>query len=108
MLRRPQSVHHRKPRSIGGSNETRNRILLPYNKHEAWHLLFANFTAECIAEEINKLYLDPDYVIVARKRGVPCETESRNVPIATWPFLSASENALPSDASTSFQSKMPS
>jgi hypothetical protein len=68
MLRKPQSIHHRKPRSIGGRNEPRNRVLLPCKKHDAWHLLFANFTPERIAEEINRLYLDPDYVIVARKR----------------------------------------
>jgi hypothetical protein len=65
------STHHRKPRSIGGKNDPRNVILLPFAKHEAWHLLFANFTPEQIAEEINRLYLDPDYELIARKKEMP-------------------------------------
>jgi hypothetical protein len=59
------SLHHRKPRSIGGKNDPRNVILLPHVKHEAWHLLFANHTAEQIAEEINRLYLDPAFRFIA-------------------------------------------
>ena len=63
------SLHHRKPRSLGGRREPKNLVRLPHKKHQAWHLLFANFTPQQIADEINRLYLDPDYEIVVRKRG---------------------------------------
>jgi hypothetical protein len=62
------SVHHRKPRSIGGTEEARNKIELPINHHRAWHRLFQNWTAERIAQEITELYLDPDYEMIAVKK----------------------------------------
>jgi hypothetical protein len=67
-MREPQSRHHRKPTSIGGTSEPRNVIRLPAKKHEAWHLLFQNRTAQEIADLINRFYLDPDYELIARKR----------------------------------------
>ncbi|MGA7523906.1 MAG: hypothetical protein WBW84_15750 [Acidobacteriaceae bacterium] len=60
--------HHRKPRSLGGTGEEKNISRLPPKKHAAWHILFCNWTAERIAEEINRWYGDPDYeFIVVRK-----------------------------------------
>ena len=53
--------HHRKPRSIGGTNSDNNIILLERDEHEAWHLLFGNKTAQEICNLINQKYLDPDY-----------------------------------------------
>lgn len=63
------TTHHRKPRSIGGNGEPRNISRIPAKKHEAWHLLFANFHPERIAEEINKHYLDPDYQVIVVRRS---------------------------------------
>ncbi len=67
------SRHHRKPRSIGGSNEPPNTVKVPHHKHEAWHILFKNMTAQQIFEEINNIWIDPDYKIalVPTKREVP-------------------------------------
>jgi hypothetical protein len=81
---RPQlTTHHRKPRSIGGKSEPRNLSRLAGNKHSAWHLLFQNWTAEAIAEEINRLYLDPDYEFIAiRKEEAWSSTESRTATFA--------------------------
>lgn len=62
------SLHHRKPRSIGGTEEERNKIKLPIKLHRAWHVLFQNWTAERIAQEISEQYLDPDYVMIAVKK----------------------------------------
>jgi len=53
--------HHRKPTSIGGSDQERNISFVEEQKHRAWHLLFSNMTAAEIAREINKTWLDPDY-----------------------------------------------
>jgi hypothetical protein len=71
MAKKPLSTHHRKPRSIGGTSEKRNLSHIPYHKHEAWHLLFSNMTAPEIANEANRLYLDPDYELIARKKEMP-------------------------------------
>jgi hypothetical protein len=60
--------HHRKPKSLGGGMNKRNISLLPEKKHVAWHILFRNLSAEQIANEINRYYLDPDFqFIVIRK-----------------------------------------
>jgi hypothetical protein len=62
------SKHHRKPQSLGGGNGD-NVSELPRSKHEAWHTLFRDFSPERIAEEINERYLDPDWEMVAVKKG---------------------------------------
>jgi hypothetical protein len=63
------TLHHRKPKSLGGRKEPRNITVLPLEKHNAWHLLFANFAPERIAEEINEKYLDPDFEVIVRRRN---------------------------------------
>jgi hypothetical protein len=66
-----RTKHHRKPRSLGGTNSKANISIVPRNKHEAWHLLFSNLTPEQIAEVMNYFWVDPDYFMVAiPKRGV--------------------------------------
>lgn len=62
------SEHHRLPKSLGGGNESRNISHLPVNRHQAWHTLFQNFSADRIAAEINDRYLDPDYQLVVVRR----------------------------------------
>ena len=64
MARKKLVIHHRKPCSIGGTNEPRNRSQVTNQKHIAWHILFANKDVNGIATEINKFYCDPDYVFV--------------------------------------------
>lgn len=63
--------HHRRPTSIGGSDQPENISMLPDKKHQAWHTLFANMTAFDIVKEINEKYLDAkyEYVIVNRLRS---------------------------------------
>ncbi len=60
--------HHRKPRSRDGTNDPRNISKVPRNKHEAWHLLFANHTPTMIVDIINEFWLDPDFHMVAIPR----------------------------------------
>jgi 5-methylcytosine-specific restriction endonuclease McrA len=62
------SLHHRKPRSLGGKTTRENTVFLTKSKHEAWHTLFSNMTPYEIANEINKFYLDPDFFMVAVNR----------------------------------------
>lgn len=61
--------HHRKPRSIGGTSEIRNLSHIPRDHHEAWNLLFKNWTPEQIVARINDWFLDPDYVMLAVKKS---------------------------------------
>lgn len=44
MARRSNGLtrHHIRPVSRGGSNDSRNILYVPPNKHEAYHLLFGN------------------------------------------------------------------
>lgn len=67
-LREATSTHHRKPRSIGGTDAARNCIELCTSKHRAWHAMFYNYDAHRIAREINDKYLDPDYEFVVVRR----------------------------------------
>lgn len=60
-----KTKHHRRPRSKGGSNADWNISIVPIKKHEAWHILFGNLEADEIVKEINKLWIDPDYEIIA-------------------------------------------
>ena len=61
------SIHHRKPRSIGGENSDRNLITIQDNFHKAWHVLFKNYSPDKICKIINKYYLDPDFYLVVKK-----------------------------------------
>jgi hypothetical protein len=60
--------HHRKPSSIGGTDDEENISIVPFNQHCAWHLLFANHSAETIAAIINERWLDTDYMFICVPR----------------------------------------
>lgn len=62
--RKPRDNHHRKPKSLGGSDEPSNLVRVTKEKHQAWHLLFANSTPDEIARIVNEIWLDPDYEFV--------------------------------------------
>ncbi len=40
-----QSVHHRKPKNIKGSDSARNRSYVLRSKHDAWHILYGALPA---------------------------------------------------------------
>jgi hypothetical protein len=63
------TLHHRKPTSIGGSaKDKRNHSYIQHIKHNAWHTLFSNHSAQTIAYMINEKYLDPDYEFILKKK----------------------------------------
>jgi hypothetical protein len=62
------SDHHRKPTSIGGTDEAWNKIRLPINLHRAWHTIAKNWSPRRIAQEINERYLDSEWKFIAVKR----------------------------------------
>jgi len=57
--------HHRVPRSKGGDNSERNLSFVPCNKHEAYHMLFANLPPEEVARILTQTWIDPDYKLIA-------------------------------------------
>ena len=60
--------HHRLPRSRGGGNG-RNVIKVDEELHRAYHRLFGNRTAPEIAELLSKVWIDPDYEMIAIRRN---------------------------------------
>lgn len=69
------SRHHRRPKSIGGSNEPPNVVRVPNHKHQAWHVLFSNMTAQQILEQINDWWLDPKYALCLVPRVPPVDAD---------------------------------
>ena len=59
------SRHHRKCRSNGGRTTSRNVIVIKDNVHRAYHTLFGNMTPPEIANALNRIFIDPDYRMVA-------------------------------------------
>ena len=53
------SRHHRKCKSLGGTNAFENLVVIPMKEHRAWHLIFDNKPAPQIAGIINAHYIDP-------------------------------------------------
>lgn len=52
-----QTLHHRKPKSIGGSlHEKRNRSYVPEDEHRAWHSFFDNLPAQQIKNRLPAFY----------------------------------------------------
>lgn len=65
---RRKSKHHRRPVSLGGSNNARNISIVPVHKHRSYHSLFDNNDVFEIARILNEVWIDPDYqFIVIRK-----------------------------------------
>lgn len=62
------SRHHRRPRSNGGSNHPNNISMVKLNQHRAYHTLFANYNPYVIAEILNDVWIDPEYVLICVKK----------------------------------------
>jgi hypothetical protein len=61
--------HHKKPKALNGDDSDRNISLISDEKHRAWHVIVASMDVYDIANEINKNFLDPDYMFVVYKRS---------------------------------------
>ena len=67
-LSRNQSRHHRRSKYEQGSNNPENISIVTKNRHRAFHLLFRHGNPQYIAEQLNKIWLDPAYEVVIRKK----------------------------------------
>ncbi len=60
--------HHRKPSSVGGSNDPRNISLVPQEHHRAFHRLFGNDSPKEVARKLTAIWIDPDVYMIALNR----------------------------------------
>lgn len=70
---KPQyNVHHRLPKSRGGSSDPSNLSRVLVEHHNAFNLLFgSNPTAQEVALVLTNIWIDPMYEIIVRLRDNP-------------------------------------
>jgi len=71
MSRHGTTKHHRKPKSKGGNGKPKNISYVCAEQHKAWHRLFGNMTPHEIADVINQVWIDQDYVFLVKRVGEP-------------------------------------
>lgn len=70
MRSKHNNLHHKRPRSCGGCEDSRNVKWVNTKLHCAWHRLFQNYGPARIADLINRDWLDPEFkFIVVKKKG---------------------------------------
>jgi hypothetical protein len=68
-MRQRNNRHHRKPRSLGGTNDSANISLVNERKHEYYHGLFTKQDNTCmtpqeIAEVLTRVWIDPEFALI--------------------------------------------
>lgn len=64
------NVHHRRPICLSGTDAENNLSIVPMRQHDAFHLIFTDTSPEAIARVLSKVWIDPDYELVARKKFI--------------------------------------
>lgn len=62
------SKHHRKAKSLGGTNYYKNISKVGETKHQAFHTLFGRGNPSKIVAILNSTWLDPDYYFILKRR----------------------------------------
>lgn len=60
--------HHRKCKSRHGTGKPHNISLVEDRHHKAYHLLFSNMDPYQVAQVLNTVWIDPDYIFEVRRR----------------------------------------
>ena len=50
-----RNKHHLKPRSVGGTSEKYNLLLIEEERHKMWHKLFGNLTLNEVIELLMRM-----------------------------------------------------
>jgi len=68
--------HHRHTRHQGGGNHKENISVVPISEHQAFNKLFrdGHMPPPQIAEKFSRVWLRPDWEVVARRKGQQCVT----------------------------------
>lgn len=61
------SRHHRKPRSMGGTDDPSNIAMVTQRKHELWHAMWGNRSPVSIVAELNSIWLPPEITLIITK-----------------------------------------
>lgn len=69
------NVHHRKPRSMQGTNAPENLSTVNVAHHVAYHTLFGPGDPHFIAKYLNETWIDPDYVLIVVKKRKKDESQ---------------------------------
>lgn len=51
------TIHHRKPKSLGGDDGAHNLVKVPRSHHKAWHALFDNYRPDQILQKIQEYWI---------------------------------------------------
>lgn len=58
------SRHHRKPKKLGGKSEPENISIVPHKLHQAWHTMFGCMKPNEIIDQINRIWIDPNFKLL--------------------------------------------
>lgn len=72
--REQKTVHHRKPRSKGGTDHPENISQVKRKFHEAYHLLFADKSPQQVATILTDIWIDPAWELTATLKKPPLKT----------------------------------
>lgn len=64
-----KNKHHRKCLSLGGSSHPENISIVDAKTHQAYHRLFGNMRPYQIAEELNRVWIDPAFTFKCLRKG---------------------------------------
>lgn len=59
--------HHRRARSIGGTDHPANKSFVKNKDHKYWHTLFGNMNVFQICDHINQMEYKPENIIIICK-----------------------------------------
>jgi hypothetical protein len=77
-MTRPQILteeHHRRSKSIGGTDDPANISYVPPRLHKHWHTLFGNMNAFQIRDELNEWCAPPRKKVICKYIGGPKVTQ---------------------------------
>ena len=64
-----KNIHHRRSRKLNGSNKAENLSDVDVKRHALWHQMFSgDMTVQQIVDEINEVWIDPDFILTVRRR----------------------------------------
>jgi hypothetical protein len=91
--------HHRRPRSVGGTNAPSNISYVPAKKHKFYHTIFGDLNIYQSADKINAYFRPRGFLVYAKlingdevkKEGVGHDSKNLNKLIPAWDGLFGKE-----------------
>lgn len=88
-------VHHRRPRSVGGTNSPSNISYVPSRKHNNYHTIFGDFNIFQVADKINAYFRPLGYLVYVKfingdevkKKGFGHDSKNIDKLLSAWEEL---------------------